>query len=114
MHVRLEATERWTEARLVALSAALHLSCPVRDGFLLDADHAFRVSCTESDISLQRAIKRVFQHAGLACDAAVVLWKSGIGPARVDRDGHSWFFELDPTWRTNAEQLGVIIAREAA
>ena len=24
-----------------------------------------------------RAIKRVFQHAGVPCDAAVVLWKPG-------------------------------------
>jgi hypothetical protein len=109
----MQATERWTEARLVALSAALLLPCPVRESFLFDPDHAFRESCTASEISLQRAIKRVFQHAGVPCDAAVVLWKSGVGPARVDRDGDSWFFEIDPTWRTNAEVLGVILAREA-
>jgi hypothetical protein len=109
----MQATERWTEDRLVALSAALLLPCPVRESFLFDPDHAFRGSCTTSDISLQRAIKRVFQHAGVPCDAAVVLWKSGVGPARVDRDGDSWFFELDPAWRTNAEVLGVILAREA-
>lgn len=110
----LEATERWTQDRLVALAAALHLPCPVRDSFLFDADHAFRVSCTESDVTLQRAIKRVFEHAGVPCDAAVVLWKSGLGAPRVDRDADSWFFELDSQWRTSAEALGVILAREAA
>ena len=109
----MQATERWTEERLVALSAALLLPCPVRESFLFDPDHAFRESCTASEITLQRAIKRVFQHAGVPCDAAVVLWKSGVGPVRVDRDGDSWFFEIDPTWRTNAEALGVIVAREA-
>ncbi|MBA3463532.1 MAG: hypothetical protein H0T46_26485 [Deltaproteobacteria bacterium] len=109
----MQATERWTEDRLAALSSALALPCPVRESFLFDPDHAFRTSCTASEISLQRAIKRVFQHAGLPCDAAVVLWKSGVGPARVERDGDCWFFEIDPTWRTNAEVLGVILAREA-
>jgi hypothetical protein len=112
--LKLEATERWTEVRLVALAAALHLPCPVREGFLFDADHAFRVSCTESDITLQRAIKRVFEHAGVRCDAAVVLWKVGLGAAKVDRDGDSWFFEIDAASKTNAEMLGVILAREAA
>jgi hypothetical protein len=112
--LKLEATERWTEARLVALAAALHLPCPVREGFLFDADHAFRVSCTESDTTLQRAIKRVFEHAGVRCDAAVVLWKAGVGHPKVDRDGDSWFFEIDASVRANAEVLGGIIAREAA
>ncbi len=112
--MRLEATERWTEARLVALAAALHLPCPVRDGFLFDADHALRAACTESDTTLQRAIKRVYEHAGVRCDAAVVLWKSNLGETRVDRDGDSWFFEIDASWRTNAEMLCVIVTREAA
>lgn len=107
----MQATERWTEDRLVALSSALALPCPVRESFLFDPDHAFRGSCTASDISLQRAIKRVFQHAGVPCDAAVVLWKAGT--TTVDRDGDSWFFEIDPIWQTNAEVLGVILAREA-
>ncbi len=111
--MKLEATERWTEARLVALAAALHLPCPVREGFLFDADHAFRVSCTESDITLQRAIKRMFEHAGVRCDAAVVLWRPALGATKVDRDGDSWFFEIDTSWKTNAEMLGVIVAREA-
>ncbi len=112
--MKLAATERWTEVRLVALAAALHLPSPVRESFLFDADHAFRASCTESDITLQRAIKRVFEHAGVRCDAAVVLWKSGLATPEVDRDGDSWFFEIDPAWKTNAEMLGVILAREAA
>jgi hypothetical protein len=111
--MRLEANERWTGARLAALAAALHLPCPARESFLFDADHAFRTSCTESDITLQRAIKRVFQHAGVRCDAVVVLWKTGIRSTRVERDGDSWFFEIDASWRTNAIGLGVIAAREA-
>lgn len=112
--MKLEATERWTEARLVALAAALALPCPVPESFGFDADHAFRVSCTESDISLQRAFKRVFEHAGVRCDAAVVLWKPKLGATRVDRDGDSWFFEIDAMWRTNAGMIGVIVVRAAA
>jgi len=111
---RFAATERWTERRLTALAAALALPCPVRESFLFDPTHAFRVSCTESDISLQRAIKRVFEHAGVPCDAAVVLWKAAGGSARVERDGDTWFFEIEPVWKTSALALGVIIAREAA
>lgn len=110
--MKLEATTRWTEARLVALAAALHLPCPVREAFLFDPDHAFGVACTESDVTLQRAIKRVFEHAGVRCDAAVVLWKAGA--TSVDRDGDSWFFEIDPAHKKNVEALGVILAREAA
>lgn len=112
--MKLEATERWTRDRLVALAAALHLPCPVRESFLFDADHAFRGSCTESDTTLQRAIKRVFEHAGVGCETAVVLWKAGLGATRVDRDGDSWFFEIDSQWRGSAEGLGVILAHEAA
>jgi hypothetical protein len=111
---RFDATERWTERRLTAVAAALALPCPVRESFLFDPTHAFRVSCTESDTSLQRAIKRVFEHAGVPCDAAVVLWKAAGGSAHVERDGDTWFFEIEPTWKTSAEALGAIIAREAA
>ena len=84
----------------------------MREGFLFDPDHAFRVSCTESDVALQRAIKRVFEHAGVRCDAAVVLWKAGA--TAVDRDGDSWFFEIDPSWKKNEDMLGVILVRAAA
>lgn len=110
--MKLEASRRWSEDRLVALAAALHLPCPVREAFLFDPDHAFRTSCTESDVSLQRAIKRVFEHVGLTCDTAVVLWRAGA--SAVDRDGDSWFFEIDPAHRKSEDALGVILAREAA
>lgn len=110
--LKVEATERWVGARLDALAASLHLACPVREAFLFDADHAFYTQCTESDVTLQRAAKRVFLHAGLPCDAVVVLWKTGLGAARLDRDGDSWFLELDATWKTNAHALGAIVARE--
>ena len=111
--MQIEVTARWTGERLVQLASALQLPCPVRESFLFDADHAFRVSCTETDITLQRAIKRVFQHAGVPCDAAVVLWKASLAKARVDRDGHSWFFELPAALRGDAAGLGVVIAQEA-
>jgi len=111
--MQLELTARWTGQRLEQLASALQLPCPVRESFLFDADHAFRASCTETDITLQRAIKRVFQHAGIPCDAAIVLWKSALGKARVDRDGHSWFFELPSGLRRDAAALGVVIAQEA-
>lgn len=110
--MKLDASRRWSEHRLVALAAALHLPCPVREGFLFDPDHAFRTSCTESDVTLQRAIKRVFEHVGLPCDAAVVLWRAGA--TSVDRDGDSWFFEIDPAHKKSEAALGVILAREAA
>jgi hypothetical protein len=110
--MQLELTTRWTGERLEQLASALQLPCPVRESFLFDADHAFRVSCTETDITLQRAIKRVFQHAGLPCDAAVVLWKRSLGTT-VERDGHSWFFEVPTSMRGDAIALGTMIAQEA-
>lgn len=109
----LELTTRWTGDRLIALASALQLPCPVRESFLFDADHAFRASCTETDITLQRAIKRVFQHAGIPCDAAIVLWKASLGRPRAERDGHSWFFELPVGLRGDATALGTVIAQEA-
>lgn len=109
--MQLELTARGTGERLEQLAAALRLPCPVRESFLFDADHAFRVSCTETDITLQRAIKRVLQHAGVPCDAAVVLWKGD--RARVERDGHTFFFELPKALRHDAAALGVVLAREA-
>lgn len=111
--MQLEVTARWTGERLNELASSLRLPCPVRESFLFDADHAFSVSCTETDITLQRAIKRVFQHAGVPCDAAVVLWKVGLHKARVERDGHSWFFELPPAIRADATALGIVLAQEA-
>lgn len=130
--MQLELTTRWTGDRLIALASALRLPCPVRESFLFDADHAFRASCTETDITLQRAIKRVFQHAGIPCDAAIVLWKASLGrprvdplrtgfggaapagePVRCERDGHSWFFELPVGLRGDATALGTVIAQEA-
>lgn len=111
--MQLELTARWTGERLIQLASALRLPCPVRESFLFDADHAFRVSCTETDITLQRAIKRVFQHAGVPCDAAIVLWKTGLRTTRVERDGHSWFFEIPAEHRADASALGVVLAQEA-
>lgn len=111
--MQLELTARSTGARLEQLASALQLPCPVRESFLFDADHAFRTSCTETDITLQRAIKRVFQHAGVPCDAAVVLWKSGLAQTRVDRDGHSWFFEIPADLKADAAALGVVLAQQA-
>lgn len=111
----VEATERWVDDRLRALASALVLPCPVRESFLFDASYAFYAQCTESDIGLQRAAKRIFVHASVPCDAVVVLWKPGLGqPARCDRDGDSWFIELDPVFKTDASGLGAILAREAA
>jgi hypothetical protein len=111
----VDATERWVDDRLRALASALDLPCPVRESFLFEADYAFYTQCTESDVALQRAAKRIFLHAGLPCDAVVVLWKPGLGqPARTDRDGDSWFLELDVVFKTNASGLGAILAREAA
>lgn len=111
----VEATERWVDGRLRAVASALDLPCPVRESFLFAADYAFYAQCTESDVTLQRAAKRIFVHAGLPCDAVVVLWKVGLGqPARADRDGDSWFIELDAVFKTNASALGAILARQAA
>jgi hypothetical protein len=111
----IEATERWLDARLATIASALHLPCPVRESFAFGADYAFYASCTDSDAALQRAAKRVFQHAGMACDAVVVVWRTGLGqPAKVDHDGDTWFVEIDAAFKTNASALGAILAREAA
>lgn len=102
-------------ARLSSLAAAMRLPCPVRESFLFAADAAFSAQCVASDLELQRAAKRVFQHAGLGCDATVVTWKtSPTSLARTDRDGHTWFFEIDAALKGDASALGAIIAREAA
>lgn len=95
----------------------MKLPCPVRESFLFSADAAFAAQCTASDVELQRAAKRVFQHAGLACDATVVVWKSSPpprSPAHTDRDGHTWFLEIDKRFSRDAAELGAIVAREAA
>jgi hypothetical protein len=102
-------------ARLASLAAAMKLPCPVRESFLFGADHAFLAQCTASDLELQRAAKRVFQHAGVPCDATVVLWKAALPrAARVDRDGHTWFLEIDRAFQRDGHALGAILAREAA
>ena len=110
---QIQTTEGWIEGRLRVVASALALPAPVRDGYLFDADHAFRTQCTESDTTLQRAAKRVFDHAGVRCDAVVVMWRAGIGQPRAERDGDSWFFELDPVWKGNDLALGAQLAREA-
>lgn len=111
----VEATERWVDHRLRAVAGALDLPCPVRESFLFAAHFAFYAQCTESDVTLQRAAKRIFVHAGLPCDAVVVLWKAGLGQrARADRDGDSWFLEIDAVFKGNASALGAILARLVA
>jgi len=102
-------------ARLSSLAAAMKLPCPVRESFLFAADAAFTAQCIASDVELQRAAKRVFQHAGLGCDATVVMWKtSPTSIARTDRDGHTWFLELDANVKGDAHAIGATLAREAA
>jgi hypothetical protein len=102
-------------SRLFGLAAAMKLPCPVRENFLFGADAAFYTQCIASTIELQRAAKRVFQHAGLTCDATVVMWKSTLpAPARTDRDGHTWFLEIDAKIKNDAHALGATLAREAA
>lgn len=101
--------------RLASLAAAMKLPCPVRESFLFAPDAAFQAQCVASDLELQRAAKRVFQHAGLACDATVVTWKTAPAQiSRCERDGHTWFFELDLAIARDANALGATIAREAA
>jgi hypothetical protein len=107
--------------RLASLAAAMKLPCPVRESFLFAADAAFQAQCIASDTELQRAAKRVFHHAGLACDATVVVWKASASSlARTDRDGHTWFLEIDKALESDARSgfraraLGAILAREAA
>ncbi len=102
-------------ASLASLAAAMKLPCPVRESFLFPADAAFNAQCIASDVELQRAAKRVFQHAGLGCDATVVMWKTTLpAPARTDRDGHTWFLEIDKALQRDATALGATLAREAA
>ncbi len=102
-------------ARLASLAAAMKLPCPVRESFLFSADAAFVAQCIASDLELQRAAKRVFQHAGLGCDATVVMWKTTpTAPARTDRDGHTWFLEIDKSLQHDGHALGAVLAREAA
>jgi hypothetical protein len=101
--------------RLASLAAAMKLPCPVRESFLFAADAAFTAQCIASDLELQRAAKRVFQHAGLGCDATVVTWKTSPTQfARTDRDGHTWFFEIDKSLQRDGSALGAVLAREAA
>ena len=101
--------------RLANLAAAMKLPCPVRESFAFPADAAFRAQCIASDVELQRAARRVFQHAGLGCDATVVVWRSAPAVlARTDRDGHTWFLEIDTAMQRDASALGAILAREAA
>ncbi|MFN0252373.1 MAG: hypothetical protein ACKV2T_36190 [Kofleriaceae bacterium] len=93
----------------------MELPCPVRESFLFSADAAFVAQCTASDVELQRAAKRVFQHAGLGCDATVIVWKSAPSQiARTDRDGHTWFLEIDKNLSRDGAALGAILARQAA
>jgi hypothetical protein len=93
----------------------MKLPCPVRESFLFAADAAFSAQCIASDVELQRAAKRVFQHAGLGCDATVVVWKTQTSQiARTDRDGHTWFLEIDKNLSRDAGALGAILARQAA
>jgi hypothetical protein len=93
----------------------MKLPCPVRESFLFACDAAFAGQCIASDVELQRAAKRVFQHADLGCDAMVVVWKTSPPHlARTDRDGHTWFVEIDKRLHKDAAALGAVLAREAA
>jgi hypothetical protein len=101
--------------RLASLASAMKLPCPVRESFLFASDNAFYAQCIASEIELQRAAKRVFQHAGLGCDATVVTWRSTpTAMARTDRDGHTWFLEIDKSLQSDSHALGATLAREAA
>lgn len=111
----VEATPTFIAARLEALSAALLLPRPSRDGFLFDASPGFYASCTESVVTLQRATRRIIQHLGLPCDTVVVSFSSSIAAAaQIEREGPSFFVEIDPRYQNDAHALGAVLAHECS
>lgn len=109
----VEATPRFVAERLEALSAALLLPRPTRDGFLFDASPRFYAACTDSVVSLQRATKRIIQHLGLPCETVVVCFSSSFGAAaRIESEGGSFFVEIDARYRSDAHALGAVLAHE--
>ena len=107
----ITSSSRWISARLDLVARQLRLPCPTPSSFAVGADHAMVAQCAADDTEVQRAAKRIFQHAGLPCDAVVVLWK---GPhATIDRDGATWFLELPARDRGRGATVGATLARLA-
>ncbi|HEY3357281.1 MAG TPA: hypothetical protein VGQ83_28785 [Polyangia bacterium] len=108
-----DTTRGWVARRLAALSGALLLPCPVRDGFLFAASPEFYRLCTESVLTLQTAARRVIDHLGLDCDAVVVAFRSDLpGAGRIERDGGRYFIEIATAFRHDGRALGAILAHE--